>query len=571
MSLMKAKIIIPILLLIAVVIGILMMNPSKSEVTMLLLNGSIYTLNEKQPMAEAIATESGKIVAVGSTADITAAYQSSSVINLEGRPVYPGFIDSHGHLEGLGASLMNLNLVGTGSVEEIQGLVAERVQGIRQGEWVRGRGWDQNKWKEKSFPTHEMLDKVAPDTPVYLTRVDGHAVWLNTKALVLANITAATRDPDGGKVLRDGSGNPTGVFVDNAINMLDAALPDTTEAERRQSIELAIRECLKVGLTEVHDMGVDLEVIGIYKKLIDAHVFPFRVYVAVDGPREAWRHYLSTGPEINYGDGRLSVRAVKLYADGALGSRGAALIEPYTDDPANRGLTLTTSQEMRSVVDSALKIGFQVCTHAIGDRANHIVLNTYEDGFKSNKINGMTVRFRVEHAQVAGLDDIARFGELGIIPSMQQTHCTSDMYWAEERVGPQRIRSAYAWRSFLEHGCLIPGGSDFPFESPNPLWGFYAAITRQDQKGWPDGGWYPDQKMSREEALKSFTSWAAFAGFQEEVKGSIELGKYADLVVLSDDIMKIEPRKILDTKVHVTMVAGEVVYTDSSLTVSSSR
>ncbi len=561
----RSKIIMPLMGIFLGAIVFSYLTMSRKDVSLLLVNGTVYTVNENQPLAEAIAIMDGNIVAVGSTEEIQKHYKSEREIDLKGKPVLPGFIDAHGHMENLGMFLVNVNLIGTTSVKEIKDLLAQRVNGKKPGEWIRGRGWDQNKWQDKNLPTFEMLDEVTPDNPVYLERVDGHAVWLNQQALVLSKITAATPDPEGGRILRDKEGNPSGIFIDNAIDLLDAALPVPTEEERTRSIEIAVRECLKVGLTEVHDMGtgVDLELIGIYKKLIDAGSFPFRVHVAIGGTGKTWEHYLSSGPEKDYqGKGKLSVRAIKLYADGALGSRGAALIEPYSDDPANRGLTLTTSQEMQTVVDSAIRNGFQVCTHSIGDRANYITLNVYENGFKFNSINGKDLRFRIEHAQVVSSEDIPRFARLGVIPSMQPTHCTSDMYWAESRVGPKRLRGAYAWRAFLEHGSIIPGGSDFPVESQNPLWGFYAAITRQDHNGWPLGGWYSDQKMTKEEALKAFTVWAAFAGFQEDVKGSIEPGKYADLVILSDDIMKIEPLRILDTKVHVTMVAGEIVYSD---------
>jgi predicted amidohydrolase YtcJ len=322
---------------------------------------------------------------------------------------------------------------------------------------------------------------------------------------------------------------------------------------------------VKVGLTEVHDMGVDLSGIGIYKKLIAEGRFPLRVYVAIDGIGETWSHYLNSGPETVGYDGRLAVRALKLYADGALGSRGAALIEPYSDDPSNRGLTLTSAEQIRSAASQALDKGFQVCTHAIGDRGNNIVLNVYEEVLNANKVKARDARFRVEHAQVLDRPDMPRFHALGILPMMQPTHCTSDMYWAESRLGPERTKGAYAWRSLISLGSIVPGGSDFPVESPNPLWGFYAAITRQDHTGWPDGGWHAEEKMTREEALKSFTLWSAFAAFQEKARGSIEVGKFADLTILSQDIMKIEPRKILETSVEMTLVAGQVVYSSGAI------
>ena len=549
------------------------------EVSMLLVNGVIYTVNDAQPEAEAIAVKDGIIVGVGSTEEIRQSFTSLTVIDLQSRPVYPGFIDSHAHMEGLGALVTNLDLGNSKSVEDIQRLVAERAKILPPGSWLRGRGWDQNKWPKKEFPEHHMLDVVAKDIPVYLRRVDGHAVWVNGVVLAAAGVTKGTRDPEGGKIIRDRNGIPTGVFIDNAIDLVESVVPPPSELERTEAMTRAVQGCLKVGLTEVHDMGVDLSGIGIYKKLIGEGKFPFRVYVAIDGIGETWSHYMSTGPETVGHDGRLIVRALKLYADGALGSRGAALIEPYSDDPLNRGLTLTSAEQIRVAASEALERGFQVCTHAIGDRANNIVLNVYGEALKSNEIKARDARFRVEHAQVIDRSDLPRFHSLGVLPMMQPTHCTSDMYWAESRLGPERSKGAYAWRWLLEHGSIVPAGSDFPVESPNPLWGFYAAITRQDHAGWPEGGWHPEQKMTREEALKSFTLWSAFAGFQEKSKGSIEVGKVADLTILSHDIMKIEPRKILDTSVEMTIVAGQVAYSSgvishnlqSELTPHSSR
>lgn len=564
---MKRKILLPVVFLLGVVAYFIIFSPVQRESTLVLVNGHIYTLNERAPVAEALAIKDDIIVAVGSTADIERKFRAARVLDLGGLPVYPGFIDAHAHIEGLGAAVMSLSLGGINSVEEIQSLVAERAKNIGSHIWIRGRGWDQNLWRDKSFPTHHTLDAVSGDVPVYLTRVDGHAVWVNKKVLDIAGITKATPDPEGGKILRDKLGNPTGVFVDNAKALLNSYLPPVSMEERTRAVVLAVQECLRVGLTEVHDMGVDLDGVSIYKKLIDTGRFPFRVYAALDGGADAWKLYQESGPEIAYGGGRLTIRAVKVYADGALGSRGAALIEPYSDDPGNRGLTLTSQEEIDSVVDQALRKGFQVCTHAIGDRGNHAALNSYEKGFKLLNYKEKSVRFRVEHAQIVEPGDIPRFSALGIIPSMQPTHCTSDMYWAEDRLGSSRLTGAYAWKSFLEHGSIIPGGSDFPVESPNPLWGFYAAITRKDHSGWPDGGWRPEQVMTRPEALKAFTLWAAYAAFEEKQKGTIEEGKLADLVVLSDDIMKIAPERILKTSVRYTIIGGDVVYSADSSSV----
>lgn len=561
----RQRLLIPILFLLIIVgVYFVIFRYRTQEASMLLMNGIVYTLDNRQATVEAVAVKDGRIVGAGSNDEIRRKFKSDRVIDLKGRAVYPGFVDAHGHMEGLGALMSNVNLDGTTSVEEIQTLVAERAKSVKPGAWIRGRGWDQNKWVGHSFPTYAMLDAVVKDIPVYLRRVDGHALWVNRKVLDLAGITASTHDPEGGRIIRDKSGNPTGVFVDNAIDLIDSVMPQPSEEERTEAFEKAVEECVKVGLTEVHDMGVDLQGIEIYKKLIAQKHFPFRVYAAVGGIGKTWNQYLSRGPETEGDDGRLTVRALKLYADGALGSRGAALIEPYSDDPRNRGLTLTSSEQLKSAAEQALARGFQVCVHAIGDRANNIVLNVYDEVLKSNPAKARDARFRIEHAQVLTLSDIPRFHTLGVIPSMQPTHCTSDMYWAEDRLGPDRVKGAYAWRSLRDQGSIIPAGSDFPVESPNPLFGFYAAITRQDKKGWPEGGWFPAQRMTREEALMAFTTWAAFAAFEENTKGSIETGKVADFTILSDDIMKIDPLKILDTHVEMTIIGGQVVYASST-------
>jgi predicted amidohydrolase YtcJ len=562
---MKPRILIPIFVVAAILIYFAFIHPRTKEASMLLVNGLVYTVDDEEPIAEAIAIDGDKIVGVGSNDDIQSAFKSTHVVDLKGKSVYPGFIDSHAHLESLGGLLLNLNVGGTNSVEEIQQLVSERAARAVDGVWIRGRGWDQNRWPNKSFPTHSMLDAAAQDVPVYLTRVDGHAVWVNKRVLDITGITKSTPDPAGGRIIRDKDGNPTGVFIDNAVDSLNAKLPEPTKEERNEAIEQAVKECVKLGLTEVHDTGQDLEGIEIYKELIQAGKFPVRIYVAIGGIGETWQHYLEHGPEIGAYGGRLTVRAVKLYADGALGSRGGALIEPYADDPGNRGLTLTAASSIESTALLALEKGFQLCTHAIGDRANHIVLNVYEDAFKSTQNEAKGARFRIEHAQVIESSDIPRFAQLGVLPMMQPTHCTADMYWVEDRLGPARTKGAYAWRSLLDEGCIVPGGSDFPVESPDPLWGFYAAITRQDHAGWPEGGWHPEQRMTREEALKAFTLWGAYAAFEENIKGSIEPGKLADLVVLSDDIMKVEPKQILETAVELTIVGGEVVFSSGTL------
>jgi len=556
----KLKIVIPALIILLTLIYYMFLRSGVTDADLLFVNGVVYTVNDRFPVAEAVAVTEGRIAGVGTAAEIQRKFRFKQVIDLKGRPLFPGFIDSHAHLEGLGSYLLNLDLFGTGSVEEIRALIRERVMDAKPGMWIRGRGWDQNKWKIKEFPTREMLDDIANDVPVYLIRADGHAVWVNGKVMDVAGFGAATVEPEGGRILRDARGEPTGVFIDNARDMLDAKLPIPAEEERTEAILSAIQSFLRVGVTDVHDMGVDGEVIAIYEKLIASGRFPIRVYAAIDGPGATWDHYVRTGPDVGGHGGRLTVRALKLYADGALGSRGAALIEPYSDDPANRGLTLTGHDSILHLGEQALEKGFQLCVHAIGDRANHIALNVFDELSRLHPDKAADARFRVEHAQVISLADIPRFARVSVLPMMQPIHCTSDMPWAEQRLGPERIKGAYAWRSLIDSGSIIPASSDSPNDNSNPLWGFYAAITRQDATGRPKGGWYHEQRMTREEALKAFTVWGAFAAFEETKKGTIEPGKVADLVVLSADIMKIPTAEILQTTVEMTMVGGEVVY-----------
>ena len=563
--------------------------PESADV--LFVNGRVYTMDVKNTEADAFAVRGGRIIKVGDAEDLKKAVRAKQVIDLEGKTILPGLIDSHAHLMGLGIAKLTIDLVGATSEVRIASLVAERVKKSASGQWIRGRGWDQNLWPTRRFPTHQILDKASPDNPVLLIRIDGHAAWANKKALELAGISKQTADTSGGKIVRDSDGNPTGVFVDNAMTLVTRVLPPPTEQESEEAVKLAVGECLKFGIVSMHDMGVDWKDIGRYKRLIDRDEFPFRVYAAIDGAGETWDRFLGKipsdfekGPIVGYGDNRLTVRALKLYIDGALGSRGAALLEPYSDDPDNRGLTVTDEKSLLQSVDEALTHGFQVCTHAIGDRGNNIILNVYEAELKQHAV--ADPRLRIEHAQVLAPDDIPRFKQLGVLPCMQPTHCTSDMYWAEARVGATRIRGAYAWRSLLDTGVIIPGGSDFPVESPNPLLGIYAAVTRQDRYGRPRnaeevradfqlsaegvrdpqafaGGWYASQKMTRTEAVRAFTSWAAFAGFQERLLGSLEKGKLADFIILSKDLFKIAPEEILTTVVEKTYVGGKEAYTRS--------
>ncbi len=587
------KKVIPALILIGGGIAVFawFITSTTQQADMLIINAKVYTVDAQNSVADAIAIRGDKIAAVGTTDDLKRRYTSENILDAKGKTVVPGLIDSHGHVSGLGSSLTELNLVGTASVQQIAEMVAKKAASSKPGQWIRGRGWDQNNWsgksKEKPFPTASMLDKSSPNNPVILFRVDGHAVWLNSQALAIVEAASEANpriaDVEGGRIVRDAAGKPTGIFIDNAVSTVMKSVPVYSKGEVQHAIALALQECLKYGLTSVHDMGIDEEDYSAYRELLDSNRLPIRVYAAIGGDGDLWQQFLLTGPLIDSRRHFFTVRSIKMYIDGALGSRGAALIAPYSDDPGNRGLTVNSFETLHTVASEALAHGFQVCTHAIGDRGNNIVLNAYEQALQQNPSRARDARLRIEHAQVLDPSDIPRFKKLGVIPSMQPTHCTSDMRWAEARLGPVRVRGAYAWRSLLDDGNIIPGGSDFPVESPNPLLGFYAAITRQDQNGLPRnaedvvrsfqlsaegikdssafaGGWYAGQKMTREEALRAFTIWGAYAEFAENEKGSIEKGKLADLVMLSKDIMTIPPMEILSTNVVTAIVGGKIAF-----------
>jgi predicted amidohydrolase YtcJ len=532
---------------------------------LVLVNGTIYTVDKARPVASALAVARGRILLAGSDADAKGlANAATTVIDLHGATVVPGFIDAHAHLLGLGDMLRRVNLAGSTSYDEVIDRVKARAKDVKPGEWILGRGWDQNRWPRKEFPTHEALSRAFPNNPVVLERVDGHAYLVNAKAMELARVSVSTADPEGGRILRLASGAPSGVFVDNAQALIDRAIPISTRDETRKAILAAIAECNRWGLTGIHDPGEDAATIGIFEELAKAGTYNLRNYVMLSDPGEPGspaalgNPYLRRGPQSALYDGHLWIRAIKLYADGALGSRGAALLAPYADEPANSGLLLSRPEHIRAWADAGLRSGFQVNVHAIGDRGNRVVLDAFESALSAAPKPDH--RFRVEHAQVLSAEDIPRFAKLGVIPSMQPTHQTSDMGWAETRVGPQRIRGAYAWRSLLNTGVVIPSGTDFPVEEVNPLLTFHAAVTRQDPRNLPVGGWYPDQKMTREEALQSMTIWPAYAGFQESVLGSLTTGKYADFVVLDRDIMRIPDTEILGTRVISTWIGGKRVY-----------
>lgn len=526
---------------------------------LILTNGRIYTVDDTRPVVEAVAVAGGKVLFAGNAAGALALkHAGTKVVDLGGRTVIPGMVDAHGHVGGLGNALHIVDLTGTASYDEVVARVAARASKVPKGQWVLGRGWDQNDWGDTRFPTHDKMTAAVPDHPVYIVRVDGHAGLANLKALQAANVTAAAQDPTGGHIERAADGSPAGVFVDNAQGLVRRAIPQQTRDEVKAAIVDAVREAQRWGLTGVHDAGADATDLDVYEELAKAGQLKFRMYAMIGdraGTIDAW---FKRGPLVGGYNGSLWVRSIKLYSDGALGSRGAALLEPYSDDARNIGLLVSAPAHIQDVSTRALKAGFQVNTHAIGDRGNRLVLDAYEAALKVAPTADH--RFRVEHAQILNYDDVPRFAALGVIPSMQASHQTSDMYWAGTRLGPVRLLGAYAWRSLLNTGVVVPNGSDFPVEQVNPLISFHSAVSRQDARDWPPGGWYPSERMTRDEALRSMTIWPAYAGFQEKVLGSLTPGKYADFVVLDQDIMRCPPELLLRTRVLSTWVGGEKVY-----------
>lgn len=527
---------------------------------LIVTNARIYTVDVSRPLAEAMAIAGGKILFVGSNRGARVfAGPSTKTVDLEGKTVIPGMVDAHAHLLGLGIALQTVDLVGTKSLAEIVAKVAARAREVPAGTWVTGRGWDQNDWADTRFPSHEALSRAVPDHPVYLTRVDGHAALVNAKAMTAADLTADAKDPSGGRIERTPGGRmPSGVLVDRAMGLVGGVIPPLTREQTREAVLAAIKEANRWGLVGVHDAGVGRSTIDVYEELAREGRYDLRNYVMISSDDSTLSHYFGRGPQSALYDGRVWIRSIKISADGALGSRGAALLAPYTDEPGHSGLILTPGERVQDVATRALRSGFQLNVHAIGDRGNRVVLDAFETALAA--VPAADHRFRVEHAQILDPADIPRFAKLDVIPSMQASHQTSDMYWAGKRLGTRRLLGAYAWRSLLNTGVIIPNGSDFPVEMVNPLISFHAAVTRQDAKNWPAGGWYPAQKMTREEALKSMTIWPAVAAFQDSVMGSLTPGKWADFVVLDRDIMKMPVTAILGTKVVGTWLGGREVW-----------
>ncbi len=523
-------------------------------------NVRLDAAEEHGTTATALAWQDGRILALGDAAEIARDHPAAERIDGGGRRVIPGLIDAHAHLFNLGYSLLNVDLRGTTSKAQIVERLEAFARELPAEAWLLGRGWDQNRWDESAFPTAADLDQAFPERPVWLERIDGHAGWANSAALraLAADDHARLMDPDwqpdGGRVVRE-NGRPTGVFIDTAAALVDRVVPPPGSALRERALTRALAEAVRLGLTGVHDMGVSLQDMQVMRRLADRGELPLRITAYADGDRAALDALCAFGAYRHAG-GRLRMAGVKLYADGALGSRGAALLAPYADDPAHTGLLVTAPDELRAALRKASDCGLQVAAHAIGDRANRIVL----DLFAEFPASARAQRWRIEHAQVVSLDDIPRFATLGVLASMQPTHATSDMPWAGLRVGTERLAGAYAWRRLLDAGVGLPLGSDFPVEEVNPMLGLHAAVTRQDLAGQPPGGWLAEQRLDRREALHGFTRAAAEAGHAETEVGALAVGLRADFVVLEDDYFEVSDARIAEIRVHSTWVDGQPVY-----------
>jgi len=501
-----------------------------------------------------VVSDDGRVVATGDST-LLAEYPQATRVDGNGQYILPGLIDAHAHVYGLGYLAISLDLNGSPNITDAVQKIANFSAQNRYNQWILGRGWNQVLWPGKEFPKSSDIDAVVNDRPVWLRRIDGHAGWANSNAMQIAGIDDDTPDPVGGKILRDANGKATGLLVDNAMNLLEPHIPAPDKDEIRTAYRTAIQKLVSLGMTGVHDTGINTQEAEVYMSMADDGELDMRIYAMVSG---AGKNLDAIGkPLTGYGGDKLDIAAVKLYADGALGSRGAALLEPYSDDSENRGLPFWTADELFTFTKKANDMGFQVGIHAIGDSGNRMALDAFE---KAQGSRLSELRNRVEHAQIISLDDIPRFAELGVIASMQPTHATSDMNMAEDRLGPDRIKGGYAWRRLLDSGAVLASGSDFPVELPNPFYGLYAAVTRQDRGGMPEDGWYIGQGLTRAEALHSFTLAAAYAAHQEDRMGSLEPGKWADFIIVDRDYFKIPNSGIDDIQVIETWVGGKRVF-----------
>jgi predicted amidohydrolase YtcJ len=544
----------------------------KTPADLIIKGGTIYTVDKKNPVAEAVAIKADTILFAGSL-EVANRYADAStqIIDLAGATMTPGFIESHGHIMGLGYNELNLDLMGVKSYEELVEKVKEAVANAQPGQWILGRGWHQDKWDKKpeklvkGFQTHEKLSEVSPNNPVFLRHASGHAGFANARAMQIAGVNQLSVEKlesdlgEGGEIIRDKLGNPTGIFNERAQALIGKFIPDNTPESDAHALDLAMDACARNGITSFHDAGATRENIALFNKFRTENRLKSRLYVMITGfDRQLVNEWYQKGPQIE--PKGVTIRSIKLNCDGALGSRGAWLLEPYSDRANFYGMATLPMDTVLKTSRDALKYGFQVCSHAIGDRANKEILDRYETAFKEN-LSKTDHRYRIEHAQHLHPDDIPRFGRLGVIASMQAVHLSSDRPWAIDRLGEKRIKEgAYMWQSLLKSGAVVINGTDVPVEPINPLASFYASVSRKTLAGTPEGGYEPDEKMTREQGLRAYTLDAAYGAFEENIKGSIERGKLADFTVFSKDIMKVEESNLLDTQVVMTIVGGKKVF-----------
>jgi predicted amidohydrolase YtcJ len=556
-------------------IAVISCKPHQLPADLLVYGGTIYTVEDTQPQVEAVAVRDGRIVFAGAMKDAEAwTGEKTERLDLQGKTMTPGFIEGHGHLMGVGYNALELDLMDVTSYEEMVERVRAAVAKAKPGAWILGRGWHQDKWTSKpkkmvkGFQTHELLSAVSPNNPVFLRHASSHAGFANAKAMELAGVNLLSVEklqhdytPEGGEIIRDELGNPTGIFNEVAMGIIAKRIPPRTVETNAQALQLAMEACWKYGITGFHDAGASREEIALYHQFRDEGKLNLRLYVMVTGrDRPLVHEWLRRGPEID-STGTLTVRAIKLNCDGALGSRGAWLLEPYTDRPDFYGLATLPMDTVLATARQGLTRGFQVCAHAIGDRANREILDRYAQAFREQPAKAKDARFRIEHAQHLNPSDIPRFAGLGVIPAMQAIHMSSDRPWAIERLGAKRIREgAYMWQSLLRSGVRIVNGTDAPIEPVNPIPCFYAAITRKTLLGQPEGGYEPEERMTRAQALRSYTTDVAYGAFEEKIKGTIAVGKLADFTVFTHDIMTVPEDEVLKTDVALTMVGGKVVY-----------
>jgi predicted amidohydrolase YtcJ len=549
-------------------------GPERESATLLIYGGTIYTVDSTQATVEAVATKGDKILFAGSLEEAEQ-YKTdqTQLMDLEGKTMTPGLIEGHGHFMGLGYNELDLDLMNTTSYQQIADAVAEKVKGAQPGEWITGRGWHQSKWDSmpgetvKGFQTHDLLSSVSPDNPVYLRHASGHAGFANAKAMEISGLQLIPKEGvdqleiEGGEVIRDDLGRPTGIFNERAQTLITRHIPENTPERDAKAFELAVAACQRNGITGFHDAGIGRETIALYESMKKAGKMEVRLYTMLTGwDSELLNEWYEKGPFIDP-DHLLTIRSVKLNCDGALGSRGAWLLEPYSDRPGHYGHETLPMEFVKETSLNGLRHGFQVCSHAIGDRANREILDRYEAAFKELPGQTGNHRFRIEHAQHLHPEDIPRFAALGVIPAMQAIHLSSDRPWAIDRLGEKRIKEgAYMWQALLQSGIPVVNGTDVPVEPLDPVASLYASITRKTLKGTPEEGYEPAQKMTREQALKSYTLDAAYGAFEEEIKGSITQGKLADFTIYNQDLMTVPEEDFLDTEVVMTVFGGKVVY-----------